>query len=239
MNRERKTVWAIQHIGYEDLGSFEPVLNQRGFEVKYICSRYVDYKGLFAYDPDLVIVLGGPMGVYEDEKYPWILDELKFVTERIECEKPLMGICFGAQIIARALGAKCYQGPQGKEIGWSTITVNDEGLKTPFRHFQPHLTHMMHWHGDTFDMPDGAVLLASSDKYHKQAYSYGDHVFAMQCHPEITAAKLRLWLGSDKGELLETGQTAERILQDALSYNTILTRQAEKFLYEWLDERGL
>lgn len=236
---QHKTVWAIQHIGYEDLGSFEPILKSRGFEVKYLCSRNFDYDQVFAYDPDLVIDLGGPMAVYEDEKHPWILRELQFITERIESEKPLMGICFGAQMIARALGANCYKGPQGKEIGWSKIAVNDDGMKTPFRHFDGSQTHMMHWHGDTFDLPDGAVLLASSDKYHKQAYSYGDNIFAMQCHPEITEAKLRLWYAADKGELSEVGKCIETMKQDAENYAAKLTEQTVKFLNEWLDEQGL
>lgn len=236
---KKKTVWAVQHIGYEDLGSFEPVLESRGFDVRYMCSRHVDYKGLFAGDPDLVIILGGPMSVYDDEKHPWILSELQMVTERIETEKPLMGICFGAQIIARALGAKVYAGPQGKEIGWSKITVNDEGRKTPFRHFDGALTHMMHWHGDTFDLPDGATLLASSDKYQKQAYLYGDRIFAMQCHPEVTESKLRLWYSSGLKEIAEVGTDVETLKSDAHKYNDVLTRQTDKFLNEWLDEQGL
>lgn len=238
MSSDKKTVWAIQHIGYEDLGSFEPILKARGFEVKYLCSQHVDYKGLFAYDPDLVIDLGGPMGVYEDEKYPWIEHELKFITERIECEKPLMGICFGAQMIARALGAKTYKGSQGKEIGWSKISVNEDGMKTPFRYFDEAHTHMLHWHGDTFDLPDGAVLLASSDQYQKQAYSYGDKIFAMQCHPEITESKLRLWYGASKDQIDEVGTSVEALKQDAEKYGEILRLQTEKFLNEWLDEQG-
>ena len=236
---DKKQVWAIQHIGYEDLGSFEPVLKSRGFEVKYFCSRHIDYKGLFASDPDLVVVLGGPMSVYDDEKHPWVHAEEKFVRERIESEKPLMGICFGAQMIARALDAKVYAGVQGKEIGWSKISVNDDGMKTPLRHLDGALTSMMHWHGDTFDLPDGAVLLASSDKYKKQAYSYGDHVFCMQCHPEVTESKLKLWYASQIDQIVEVGLTVEKMKADAHAYNEKLSEQAAKFLNEWLDEQGL
>ena len=236
---DKKQVWAIQHIGYEDLGSFEGVLKSRGFEVKYICSAHVDYKAYFATDPDLLVVLGGPMGVYEDQKYSWIPQERQFVLDRIESEKPLLGICLGAQMIASALGANVYPGPQDKEIGWFPVTVNTEGNKTPLRHLDGALTNMLHWHGDTFDMPDGAVLLASSDKYQKQAYSYGDHVLAMQCHPEVTEAKLRLWYAADKGELAEVGQTIETMKEDAAKYHEQLTAQAALFLNEWLDEQGL
>lgn len=236
---DKKQVWAIQHIGYEDLGSFEPVLKERGFEIKYFCSRYVDYKKLFASDPDLLIVLGGPMSVHDLERHPWIAHEQKFIEERIALDKPLMGICFGAQITAQALGAKSYEGKQGKEIGWSKITVNEDGKKTPFRHLDGEFTHMMHWHGNTFDLPDGAVLLASSDKYHKQAYTYGDRIFCMQCHPEVTEKKLRLWYSSGKSEIEEVGSTVEKLQKDAHAYNEKLSQQAALFLNEWLDEQGL
>ena len=234
-----KEVWAIQHIGYEDLGSFEKVLIDRGFEVKYFCSRNVDYDGLFANDPDLVVDLGGPMSLYDPEQKHWVEKELKFIEQRIECEKPLMGICFGAQMIAKALGADVYAGSQGKEIGWSKVTVNEEGQKTPFRYLDGEHTTMMHWHGDTFDMPDGAVLLASSDLYKKQAYTYGDRVFAMQCHPEVTDHKLRLWYSAGKSQIEEVGKTMDEMVEDANQYNKTLMEQAAKFMHEWLDEQGL
>jgi GMP synthase (glutamine-hydrolysing) len=130
-------------------------------------------------------------------------------------------------------------GPQGKEIGWSKITVNDEGMKTPFRHLDRSKTHMLHWHGDTFDLPDGAVLLASSDQYQKQAYSYGDHIFCMQCHPEVTPAKLKLWYASNRHDIEEVGQTVDQLQKDSEVYNETLSKQAALFLNEWLDEQGL
>jgi len=235
----KKQVWAIQHIGYEDLGSFEPVLKSRGFEVKYFCSQHIDYNGLFADDPDLVVVLGGPMSVHDTDRNPWVLNEEKFVKERIASCKPLMGICFGAQMIARALGAKTYQGPQGKEIGWSKITVNEDGLKTPFRHLDGEFTNMLHWHGDTFDLPYGATLLASSDKYQKQAYSVDDNIICMQCHPEVTTSKLKLWYASALDQIKEVGKTVDELKADADAYNAKLSEQAALFLNEWLDEQEL
>jgi len=235
---DKKQVWAIQHIGYEDLGSFEPVLKSRGFEVKYFCSRNVDYKAMYADEPDLLVILGGPMSVYDTEKNPWVPSEQVFIEERIATEKPLLGICFGAQIIAQALGAQSYKGEQGKEIGWEKITVNADGMKTSFRHLDGNLTNMMHWHGDTFDLPDGAVLLASSELYKKQAYSYGDHVLAMQCHPEVTEGKLKLWYAGSEDEVIEVGKTVKQMMDNATKYGANLTKQTEIFLNEWLDEQG-
>lgn len=234
-----KEVWAIQHVGYEDLGSFESVLKSRGYTVKYLCSRNLDYSRLYAGDADLIVVLGGPMGAYEVDKHPWIPFEIKFIRERIETGKPLMGICLGSQMIARACGAKAYKGPQGKEIGWEPITINTDGMKTPLRHLDGALTNMMHWHGDTFDLPDGATLLASSEKYSKQAYSIGDNILAVQCHPEVTESKLRLWYASDKGELAEVGKTVAELQNQAAHNGAQLQKQAALFLNEWLDEQGI
>lgn len=234
-----KEVWAIQHVGYEDLGSLEGVLKSRGFTVRYLCSRNLDYGRLYAGDADLIVVLGGPMGVYEVDKHPWIPFEIQFIQERVETQKPLLGICFGSQIIAKACGGDAYKGPQGKEIGWQKITVNDEGMKTPLRHLDGSLTNMMHWHGDTFDLPEGAVILASSDKYKKQAFKIGDTILALQCHPEVTEAKLRLWYASGKSELAEVGKTVDEMRAEAELYNKTLSKQAALFLNEWLDEQGL
>lgn len=235
----KKTVWAVQHVGYEDLGSFETTLARRGFEIRYFCSRLIDYRHVYAPDPDLLIVLGGPMGVYETDKHPWIAHELKMIEERIESETPLMGVCLGAQMIAKALGAKVYKGEQGLEVGWSKITVNEDGKKTPLRHLDGSKTFMMHWHGDTFDMPEGATLLASSGKYKKQAYRWGDHVLAMQCHPEVTENKLKLWYEGGKDDIEAAGLTVEHLKADAHAHNETLKKQAALFLDEWLDEQGL
>jgi GMP synthase (glutamine-hydrolysing) len=234
-----KDVWAVQHIGYEDLGSFETVLKDRGFTIRYLRSSGIDYKNLYAGDPDLLIILGGPMGAYETKKYPWLEDEIAFAKDRIATEKPFLGICLGSQIIARACGKDAYCGKQGKEIGWEKITVNDVGMKTPLRHLDGSLTNMMHWHGDTFDLPDNAILLASSGKYNKQAYKIGNHVLAMQCHPEVTESKLKLWYNGAAEQVEEVGKTVPELEQQAIMYGEQLAKQATLFLNEWLDEQGL
>lgn len=234
-----KEVWAVQHVGYEDLGSFERVLKKRGFTVRYLRSSGVDYRNVYAGDPDLLIILGGPMGVYEIDKYPWIKNEIAFVKDRVATGKPLLGICMGAQIIAAAHGANVYKGPQGKEIGWEPVTVNKAGMTTPFRHLDQSLTNMMHWHGDTFDLPEEAVLLASSEKYPNQAYTIGKNILAMQCHPEVTENKLKLWYKGSEDDVSEVGKTVAQLEKNASDHNELLSKQAALFLNEWLDEQGL
>ncbi len=230
-----KTVWAVQHIGYEDLGSFETTLKREGFDVRYVCSARGDLAELDVHEPDLLVILGGPMGAYETGLYPFLTHEINFAEARIAAGLPLLGVCLGAQITARALGARVYKGEVGKEIGWHPVYVNDAGMQTPVRHLDHAITNMMHWHGDTFDQPQGATLLASSDLYACQAYSYASHVMALQCHPEVTPEKLERWYLGGAGEIAEIeGLTVNDLRRDAEAHGALLTQQADKFLTEWL-----
>lgn len=232
-------VWAFQHIGHENLGTFEPVLKQRGADIRYICGKHEDISRLDAAEADLIILLGGPISVYDADNYPYLHHEIRLTEERVLNKKPLMGICLGAQIIAKTLGAKIYAGDQGKEIGWAPITINADGMQTALRHLDASQTNMMHWHGDTFDLPKGATLLASSAKYKKQAYMYGDHIIALQCHPEISNNKINLWVEAGQTQLDEVGVRAEDIYAGANEHGGHLSQQAALFLNEWLDSQGL
>lgn len=138
-----KTLLAIRHVAFEDLGGFEGPLADAGFSIRYAdmgIDRIADFG-----DPDLLVVLGGPIGVYEDEFYPWLTDEIAFIAARLKAQKPILGICLGAQLMARALGARVYPGP-AKEIGWKPLSLTREGedLLAPLAD-QP----VLHWHGDT------------------------------------------------------------------------------------------
>lgn len=235
-NLSTLNVWAFQHVGHEDLGSFEGLLQEMGADIRYICGRREDLKHLDAGKPDILIVLGGPMGLYETDVYPYLLDEIELVKQRLTMQKPLLGICLGAQIIAKALGANVYKGPKGQEIGWRPIKVNHDGMKTPLRHLDSGKTSMMHWHGDTFDMPAGVVPLAESDIYRHQAFSYGDQVLAVQCHPEITPRKLNIWLDRLNGDLDDVpDQSVDKLLAETAQNGPLLKKQAKLFFLEWLE----
>lgn len=228
-------IWAFQHVGHEDLGSFESILKEMGADIRYICGRRENLKNLDATEPDIMIVLGGPMGLYETDAYPYLLDEVETVKKRIASGLPILGICLGAQIIAKALGASVYKGPKGLEIGWHEISVNPEGMKTSLKHLDKHLTNMMHWHGDTFDLPEGAVRLASSELYQNQAFSYKDNVFAVQCHPEITLKKLNIWLERGRSDIASVPHlTVEKLRRDTAKNGQALTKQAYLFFTQWL-----
>lgn len=237
MSNKNLTVWAFQHVGYEGLGSFEDILNEMNADIRYICGKRESLKGLDASDPDIMIVLGGPMGLYEADKYPYLLDEVELVRERINSKKPLLGICLGAQIIAQALGSKAFRGEAGQEIGWYPIYLNEAAQETPLRHLDHTKTNMMHWHSDTFELPEGVVYFGGSDLYKNQAYRFEDHVWAVQCHPEITPRKLELWYEADTQDLLEVpGLTVDKLREDADRYGQTLKKQARLFFTEWVEQ---
>ena len=191
-----KTVYAIQHLAFEDLGSSEDTLYQAGFRVRYFEAGVDDLKQAFEYT-GLVIILGGPIGVYETEDYPFLKDEIIHLQQRLEKKLPTFGICLGAQLIAHASGAKVYPGHQ-KEIGWSKLQLADVD-NNPLQPLND--IEVLHWHGDTFDLPNQATLLASSDIYPHQAFSIGTHVLAVQFHPEVLNDSLEKWLIGHTAEL--------------------------------------
>jgi len=183
------TIYAIQHLAFEDLGALEDVFYQLGFRVRYFeagiddLTKAMQHKGL-------TIILGGPIGVYETEDYPFLRQETDLLKVRLEENLPTLGICLGAQLIAHALGAKVYAGHQ-KEIGWSKLSLSNAENNPLAPLFD---TPVLHWHGDTFDLPKQAELLASSEIYPNQAFSVGKNILALQFHIEVAADSLEKWL---------------------------------------------
>ncbi|MDM1262085.1 glutamine amidotransferase [Acinetobacter indicus] len=183
------TVYAIQHLAFEDLGAWEDVLYEQGLRVRYFEAGVENLEKAFAHE-GLVIILGGPIGVYETTDYPFLQKEIDLLKVRLEKKLPTIGICLGAQLIAHALGAKVYAG-HAKEIGWSTLSLAD-ATHHPLVALAD--TPVLHWHGDTFDLPAQAELLASSDLYPNQAFRVGPHILALQFHAEVAADSLEKWL---------------------------------------------
>lgn len=231
-----KTV-AIRHVSFEDLGLLEPLLAERGWEIEYRDAA-VDSLVLDT-DPDLLVVLGGPIGIYEEDDYPFLTEELRLVEKRLTSGRPTLGLCLGAQVLARALGARVYPGGT-KEIGWAPITLTEAGRASPLRHLDPAETDVLHWHGDTFDLPDGALRLASTDLYENQAFLWGESVLALQFHAEVSADHLERWLVGHTVEIAATaGVTVGRLRADAQRWDKIVQRQARLCFVEWLSRLGL
>lgn len=228
-----KKVWAILHATHEDLGSFETILRSYRVHPRILRAQDTDIAALDPVEADLVFIMGGGMGVYEADAHPHLRDEIDFVQKRIAAGKPLIGVCLGSQIMAAALGAKVYKGKKGKEIGWYDVHITP-AANGPLRHLDAAQGPVMHWHGDTFDLPDGAVRLASSALYENQAFAVGDHALALQFHPEVTELKLERWYDRHASEMAEEGISAQTLRDAAHAHAASLRQRNRRFLTEWL-----
>ena len=142
---------------------------------------------------DLLVVMGGHMGVYEEAMFGWLKKEKAFIKDAIAAGKYVLGICLGSQLLAEALGARVFKGPH-REVGWRPVSTTDEAAGSPWVKSFPKIFYPLHWHGDTFDLPQGAVRLASSDAYRNQAFQYGDRLLGFQFHLELSFQDVRRFL---------------------------------------------
>lgn len=228
-------VVAIRHVHFEDLGSFEQVLGERGRRVRYVDVGASRVEVLDALQPSLLVLLGGPLSVYDDAQYPSIAPLAALVRQRIDAGLPILGICLGAQFIARALGARVYPAAE-KELGWAPLALTDAGRASPLRHLDGAHTSMLHWHGDTFDLPQGATRLASTPACENQAFVWGDHVLGLQCHPEIRTDRFEPWLVGYAGELASHGIDVNQLRADTARFGPRLEAAARQMFGEWLDQ---
>jgi len=231
-----KTALAIRHIAFEDLGLLEPLLVGRGFAVRYLDAPV---ESILDEDPDLLVVLGGPIGVYEDAIYPFLRPELALIERRLKADRPILGLCLGSQLMARALGAKVYPGGNGKEIGWMPLTLTEAGRQSALRHLAPDKTAVLHWHGDTFDLPDGATRLASTAAYPNQAFGWGRAALALQFHAEATEGLERWFVGHACEIGMTPGLSVEGLRADTARHVAAMREQGRAMFGEWLDRIGM
>ena len=236
MVHDNKTVNVIRHLAFEDLGSFGSVLQAHGYQMNYVEAGYDELTQLDALSDSLLVVLGGPISVNDTAMFPFLDEELRLLKLRIAADRPTLGICLGAQLIARALGAKIYPGKE-KEIGWYELKLTAAGEQSALRYLGAKHCSMLHWHGETFDLPVGAALLASSEKFLHQAFSYGKNILALQFHPEVTQRVMEKWFIGHIGEIMQTeGVSVEKLRQDTRQFANRLEMQAELFFNSWLNE---
>jgi GMP synthase-like glutamine amidotransferase len=188
-------VLAFRHVPFEGLGLIESVLEARGIPFDY-CDLYRPGAVL----PDTnryagLIFMGGPMSV--NDELPFLLGEMRLMERAAAVGKPMLGICLGSQMIARALGGRVYRNAE-KEIGWFDIHLTEDGRRDPMLGGLAPAENVFHWHGDTFDMPRDAVLLAYSDRTERQAFRIGPAIYGLQFHLEVTPEMIVDW--SDKDE---------------------------------------
>jgi GMP synthase (glutamine-hydrolysing) len=234
----------IVHVSFEDLGTWKELLVERGFEIFFHPAGIAlptadEWRGA-----DLAVVLGGAISVNDEAAYPWLADEAKLIAERLAADRPLLGICLGAQMIAKALGADVHRGgsaqsrasacdTQGKEIGWGGLALTAEGLRSPLRHLRD--TPVLHWHGETFDLPAGTKCLASTESTPHQAFMRGNTVLAVQFHPEVDSSRIESWLVGHAGELAHAGIDPKSLRRESALFGNTLRKSAHRMLGEWID----
>lgn len=192
-------IHVLEHVSFEGPGSIADWARQRGHVLA--TTRLFDAAPLPQPGSiDGLIVMGGPMSVGDEERFPWLAVEKKFLADFIDRGKPVLGICLGSQLLAEVLGAPVYPN-RFREIGWFPVWLTDEALKSPFFAGCPRRLSVFHWHGDTFDLPRGARLLASSEACRNQAFLYGDDILGLQFHLEVTPRSIDLLAQSGASEL--------------------------------------
>jgi GMP synthase (glutamine-hydrolysing) len=225
----------ITHVAFEDLGSLSEVLLERGFAIRMHDACTADPHSFAALSPDLLVVMGGPIGAYETEAYPFLHAEIALLRRRLQARLPTLGICLGAQLMAAALGAAVYPGSNGKEIGWAPISAGREVTACPaLAELLAPGVNVLHWHGDTFDLPAGASHLAATPQYPNQAYALGASVLALQFHPEVQAAGLERWYVGHACELAGARIAVPQLRADSARHSPTLQAAARRFWVRWL-----
>jgi len=230
---------AIRHVAFEDLGMLESLLEAHGHRVRYLEAGVDEVVALDPLAPDLVVVLGGPIAATDDADYPFLADEVAFLERRLGGDRPTLGICLGAQLMARALGARVYPAP-AKEIGWAPLSLTGAGRESCLRHLDGAGTAVLHWHGDTFDLPESASRLASTAACENQAFARGCNALALQFHAEALGAPLERWLIGHTLEIATTpGVSVRGLRADTARWSPVLHERAHRCFTEWLAGAGL
>lgn len=223
----------LQHEECEPLGIFEGLLKEKGIECVY--SRLYEEKAPTSLDGyDALIAMGGPMNVYEEKEYPFLKDDDRLIKEALKRGKPVLGVCLGAQLMAKALGARVRKGRE-KEIGWYSVKLTEEGRKDRIFGRFGDVFRVFQWHGDTFDIPRGGIRLAGSERFANQAFGF-DKSYALQFHLEVTADVIRDWFNeyNEEVESLRGKIDPAKILKDTDEYIRGLNALAEKFITGFL-----
>jgi len=230
---ETLKVHYLQHVSFEGLGSMDKYFSDRNYEVT--STKLYDNEELpEEMDFDLLVIMGGPMGVRDTDVYPWLVAEEAFVKSAIDDGKFVLGICLGAQIIAHSLGAEVTEN-RYREIGWHSLEINENIEETFFADIIEDGDEVFHWHGETFSIPEGAVHIASSQACENQAFIYNERVLAFQFHLETTAQSAKTLMDNCGSELdsSEFTSTPEEIMGDSdrfLRINEIMSNILDRIV---------
>lgn len=210
-----RTALAVCHVAFEDLGLLAPLLSEGGIAARTLDAGVDDLAAVDPLGDDLLVVLGGPIGANDNAAYPWLADELR--------------------LIARALGSACYPA-HAKEIGWAPVQLNDAG-RASFMTPLDDGTSVLHWHGDTFDLPSGATNLAATEICQNQAFSYGSYVLALQFHLEAHGPDLERWFIGHSAEIGATpGIDVPTLRADTQRHSPALAERGSRCFETWFSD---
>ena len=205
-------ILVLQHVACEPLGTIENALRRAGLSHRYVRAQDGQPVPSDIGDAAGLIIMGGPMGAYEEAQYPFLAAEKRLIERALSGNIPILGVCLGGQLLASVLGAPVCSGAQ-KEIGWHPVTLTAEAAGDALWQDIPSPFEGFHWHGDFFETPPESVPLASSLLTPCQAFRFAENVYGFQFHLEVTEAIIRDWTAAFAEELRETGMDATPILE--------------------------
>jgi GMP synthase (glutamine-hydrolysing) len=226
-----RTCLVLGHVAFEDLDLLAPIIARRGYEIRYLQAGVDPIDTAEVRASDLLVVLGGPIGVYEVDTYPFIRDEIAAIRARLEADKPILGICLGAQLMAAALGARVAPGPV-KEIGWAPVTLTEAGKQSVLSTLDT--TPVLHWHGDNCELPAGCERLAATADCPVQAFSRRPWQLALQFHLEVDGARFERWLIGHTVELGKSGLDPNVLRTQARTQGAATVQAGRVVFSSWL-----
>ena len=234
MTDPERTVDVLTHVAFEGPAAIGDRAEAAGMTVRV----HDLWRAPTLPDPDAIerlVVMGGPMGVYDADTYPWLTDEIAVIRRRLAADLPILGVCLGSQLIAAALGAEVRKGPV-REIGFAPLTLTEPGKAGPLRHLDG--VDVLHWHGDTFDVPEGTELLATTASY-AQAFARDRNILALQFHAEMGEdERFEHWLANDGTDIAEVGASPEALRADHDRLGPPAVAAGRAMIAEWLAGLG-
>lgn len=227
-----KTGLIVRHVPYEGIAGFRAPIEAAGYALDRTDVGDPAFASVDLCAPDLLILMGGPMAVYDRDSHPWIAREIDCLAARLRAGRPTLGVCFGAQMIAAALGARVYPA-SASEVGFAPIALTATGAGSALRHLAD--VPILHWHGDTFDLPDDVDLLASTPRCAHQAFRKGRTLLALQCHPEMGEdPRIEAWMAGADDYAAAAGTSIAAVRADHAALGSAAVAAGRRVIAEWL-----
>ena len=226
-----KRALVLQHDPSISLGNLEPVLRKHGYEIAIVDATTPALDQHDPVDAELVVILGNEDGVYEKGHKPYIAAEEEWIQSRLAAQRPTLGVCFGAQIMASALGGEVYKG-DSTQVGYRSIEPTEAGTSSPVSCFAG--IPVVQWHGDTFTLPAGTTRLAGSPDYENEAFGIGDWALAVQFHPEVTDELYANWINDGRSTIDALGLDPDELCAQHGERNAAMTAASAEMLSRFL-----